>query len=53
MNAAKTINPADLKLVLITDSVEEAMRHIQRHAIEQFGLQRHKATIRRSWLLRE
>jgi len=53
MSAAKTINSADLKLVLITDSVEEAMRHIQRHAIEQFGLQRHKATIRRSWLLRE
>ncbi len=53
MNAAKTINPADLKLVLISDSVEEAMRHIQRHAVEQFGLQRHKARMRRSWLLRE
>jgi hypothetical protein len=53
MDAAKTIDPADLKLLLITDSVEEAMQHIQRHAVEQFGLQRHKVKIRRSWLLRE
>jgi len=53
MNAAKTINPDDLKLVLITDSVEEAMRHIQRHAVEQFGLRRHKVRMRRLWLLRE
>lgn len=53
MNTAKTIDPADLKLLLITDSVEEAMQHIQRHAVEQFGLQRHKVRMRRSWLLRE
>lgn len=53
MNAARTIDPADLKLVLVTDSVEEAMRHIQRHAVEQFGLQRRKARMRRLWLLRE
>ena len=53
MNAARTIDPADLKLVLVTDSVEEAMRHIQRHAVEQFGLQRRKVRMRRLWLLRE
>ncbi len=53
MNSARTIDPADLKLVLVTDSVEEAMRHIQRHAVEQFGLQLHKVRARRSWLLRE
>ena len=53
MNAAKTIDPADLKLLLVTDSVEEAMRHIQRHAVEQFGLQRRKVWMRRSWLLSE
>lgn len=53
MNTARTIDPADLKLLLVTDSVEEAMRHIQRHAVEQFGLHRHKVKVRRSWLLRE
>ena len=53
MVTAKTIDPSDLKLLLITDSVEEAMRHIQRHAVEQFGLRRRKVTMRRLWLLRE
>ena len=53
MNTDKTVDPADLKMLLVTDSVEEAMRHIQRHAVEQFGLHRHKVKVRRSWLLRE
>ena len=53
MATAKTIDPSDMKLLLITDSVEEAMRHIQRHAVEQFGLRRRKVTIRQLWLLRE
>lgn len=53
MNAARTIDRADLKLLLVTDSVEEAMQHIQRHAVEKFGLHRHKVKVRRSWLLRE
>ena len=53
MATSKTIDPSDMKLLLITDSVEEAMRHIQRHAVEHFGLRRRKVTIRRSWLLRE
>lgn len=53
MAKAKTIDPSDMKLLLITDSVAEAMQHVQRHAIEQFGLRRRKVTIRRSWLLRE
>ena len=53
MNSARTIDPADLKRVLITDSVEEAMRHIERHAVEEFGLHRRKGRMRRSWLLRE
>ena len=53
MAKAKTIDPSDMKLLLITDSVEEAMQHVQRHAVEQFGLRRRKVTIRRSWLLRE
>lgn len=37
-----TIDAADLKLLLFTDSVDEAMEHIQKHAVEQFGLVRHR-----------
>ena len=40
MAAAGTVGTADLKLLVITDSVPEAMAHIQRHAIEPFGLRR-------------
>ena len=53
MVTAKTIDPSDLRLLLITDSVEEAMRHLQRYAVEQFGLRRRKVTMRRLWLLHE
>ena len=53
MVTAKTIDPSDLRLLLITDSVEEAMRHLQRYAVEQFGLRRRKVTLRRLWLLHE
>ncbi len=52
MVAAGTIIRRDLDLLLFTDSVDEAMDHIQKHAIEQFGLVR-KAPRRRSRLLRE
>ncbi len=37
-----TISREDLDLLLVTDSVEEAMDHIQKHAVERFGLVRHK-----------
>lgn len=40
MVAEGTISPSDLNLLLVTDSVEEAMAHIQKHAIERFGLKR-------------
>lgn len=42
MLAAKTISPADLNLFLVTDSIEEAIAHIEKHAIEKFGLRRRK-----------
>lgn len=45
-----TIDPADLDLLLLTDSVEEAMDHIRTHAIEKFGLHAGKAPRRRRWL---
>ena len=33
------LGSSDLDLLLVTDSVEEAMTHIEKHAIEPFGLQ--------------
>jgi uncharacterized protein (TIGR00730 family) len=42
MVEAGTIDRADLDLFLFTDSVEEAMRHIEKHAIDKFGLVRRK-----------
>jgi uncharacterized protein (TIGR00730 family) len=35
-----TIDRKDLELFLFTDSVDEAMAHIQKNAVEQFGLAR-------------
>lgn len=40
MVAAGTISHTDLDLLLVTDSVEEAMEHIEKHAIRSFGLDR-------------
>ena len=40
MAAAGTIGVEDLRLLLITDDLEEAMAHIRRNAIEAFGLRR-------------
>ncbi|MEP7118143.1 MAG: TIGR00730 family Rossman fold protein [Acidobacteriota bacterium] len=38
MVAATTIGPNDLDLMLVTDSVADATLHIERHAIQRFGL---------------
>jgi uncharacterized protein (TIGR00730 family) len=51
MVMAGTIDVADLNYLLVTDSVDEAMAHIRKHAVEQFGLRR--AVPRRSRLLGE
>jgi uncharacterized protein (TIGR00730 family) len=37
-----TISSTDLDLLLFTDSIDEAIAHIEKHAVEQFGLVRHK-----------
>jgi len=37
-----TIDRDDLDLLLFTDSVDQAMEHIEKHAIERFGLVRRK-----------
>jgi uncharacterized protein (TIGR00730 family) len=38
MVRAGTIDAEDLKLLLFTDSVDEAIAHINEHAVERFGL---------------
>lgn len=40
MVEAKTISADDLNLVMVTDLIDEAMAHIQKHAVEKFGLRR-------------
>ena len=52
MMAAKTISSEDMKLLLFTDSIEEAMAHIRKYAIEKFGLQR-RTVIKPSRILGE
>jgi len=46
----KTINPEDRNLFLFTDSVEEAMAHIEKYSIEHFGLRKRKKIKRYFWL---
>jgi uncharacterized protein (TIGR00730 family) len=41
MADAGMISPSDPDLIFFTDDVEEAMAHLQRHAVRQFGLRRH------------
>lgn len=48
-----TIDPSDLDLLLLTDSIDEAMAHIRTHAIEKFGLQAAKAPRRQWWLFEQ
>ena len=36
--AGATISAGDLDLMLVTDSIDEAIAHIERHAIRRFGL---------------
>lgn len=45
-----TISPADLDLVLLTDSIEEAVQHIRVHSIKKFGL-KYAEPKPKSWLL--
>lgn len=49
MVAHKTISVTDLDLFFVTDSVAEAIAHIEHHAIDRFGLQRRRVPARR-WL---
>ena len=42
MIEAGTVSAADLDLMLVTDSVTEAMAHLEKHSVEHFGLKRRK-----------
>ena len=42
MVEAGTISESDLDLMLVTDSVPDAMAHLEKYAIEYFGLKRRK-----------
>ena len=52
MIAGGTINAGDLDLIKFTDSVDEAVAHLQEHAVKQFGLRRTRVP-RKSVLLGE
>jgi uncharacterized protein (TIGR00730 family) len=45
----RTIDEQDLSLLLVTDSVSEALEHIRRHAIDRFGL-RYRSIRPSPWL---
>ena len=42
MVGAGTISSADLDLMLVTDSVTDAMAHLELHAVQHFGLKKRK-----------
>jgi len=46
------ISPEDLNLLLFTDSIEEAVVHLEKHAIVQFKLTQRKP-LKRFWLFGE
>lgn len=47
----ESISPQDMKLLFITDSEEEVIEHIQKHAIKKFGLKKQEYKAR--WWLGE
>jgi uncharacterized protein (TIGR00730 family) len=53
MVAAGTVGREDLRLLLVTDSVHEAMKHIEAHSVECFGLVRRRRVARRLKILGE
>ena len=53
MVAAGTVGREDLRLLLVTDSVHEAMKHIEAHSVERFGLERRRRVTKRLKILGE
>ncbi len=50
MVEAGTVSAADLDLMLVTDSVPEAIAHLDKHAVQYFGLKRRKLPRPSRWL---
>jgi uncharacterized protein (TIGR00730 family) len=50
MVAEKTIDPADLRLLLVTDDLDVVMDHLERNAVHQFGLERRPRPKPSPWL---
>jgi uncharacterized protein (TIGR00730 family) len=50
MADAGTISRGDLELVLVTDDLDAAMRHLKVHAIEHFGLRARREPRPSRWL---
>ena len=50
MKEKETISPSDLNLCLFTDSVDEAVKHIQVNSINKFGLKAARKIKSSKWL---
>jgi uncharacterized protein (TIGR00730 family) len=50
MNEQGAISPRDLTLLRVTDDLDEAMAHIEQHAVAAFGLRRRPMDRPRWWL---
>lgn len=50
MKFKKTISEEDMKLILVTDSIDEAIEFIQEHSISKFGLLPEKKQVPLRWL---
>jgi predicted Rossmann-fold nucleotide-binding protein len=40
MSQNESISPEDMSLLFVTDSVEELIEHLKKHAIKKFGLKK-------------
>lgn len=47
----ESISPEDMELLFVTDSVEDVIKHIEKHSITKFGLI--KKSIKPKWWLGE
>ena len=50
MANAGTIAAGDLDLLLVTDDLDDAVAHLERHAVEPFGLQKRRVPQPFRWL---
>jgi hypothetical protein len=50
MSIQGAIAKRDLRLVLVTDDLDEAVTYLERHAIEHFGLRRRRERKPSWWL---